>query len=91
MTTHGDLFHALINGLDESDRARTAQLIARDMRGDLDAVGGHPRRRVDYGTRHRRSGLTYQRGRAAAPDGAGRPDASPGAPASDDRREESAG
>jgi hypothetical protein len=57
----GGLFRTLINGLDEEARVRTVELIAESVANDLDTVGGHTARRVDYGTRRRRAGLTYRR------------------------------
>jgi hypothetical protein len=89
-----DLLSALITGLDDEDQARTVELIARGMEDDLNAVGGQARRRVDYGTRQRRSGVDHHRGGATArqpgadPSGADRPGADPsGGPRTDVPRE----
>jgi hypothetical protein len=61
MTIYGELLSALFAGLDEKDRTRTAELITRGVAADLNAVGNRAPRRVDYGTRQRRSGLSYER------------------------------
>jgi len=60
MTSHHTLLRALLTGLNDDDRERTAELITLGVSANLETVGGRARRRVDYGTRHRRSGLRYR-------------------------------